>query len=138
MLEIFIVLGLVGLNGVFALSELAVVSARRSKLKAMADAGRKGAKSALALVDDPGRFLSSVQIGITLVGILAGAFSGATLGVKLENALMDQGVSRDVAEAVGLGVVIVAITYLSLIIGELVPKNRRCAIPRRSHAPWPP
>ena len=123
MLEIFIVLGLVGLNGVFALSELAVVSARRSKLKAMADAGRKGAKSALALVDDPGRFLSSVQIGITLVGILAGAFSGATLGVKLENALMDQGVSRDVAEAVGLGVVIVAITYLSLIIGELVPKN---------------
>lgn len=123
MLEIFIVLGLVVLNGVFALSELAIVSARRSKLKAMAEAGRKGAKRALALVDDPGRFLSSVQIGITLVGILAGAFSGATLGIKLENVLMDQGVSRDVAEVVGLGVVIVAITYLSLIIGELVPKN---------------
>lgn len=123
MLEILIILCLVALNGVFALSELAIVSARRSKLKALAESGRKGARRALALADDPGRFLSTVQIGITLVGILAGAFSGATLGVKLEDFLMSQGISRDAAEALGLGIVIVVITYLSLIIGELVPKN---------------
>jgi putative hemolysin len=122
-LEILIVLCLVALNGVFALSELAIVSARRSKLKAMAETGRKGARRALALADDPGRFLSTVQIGITLVGILAGAFSGATLGIKLENLLMSWGISQDAAEALGLGIVIIAITYISLIIGELVPKN---------------
>lgn len=123
MLEIFIVVFLVVLNGVFALSELAIVSARRSKLKALAKSGHSGARSALALADDPGRFLSTVQIGITLVGVLAGAFSGATLGVALEQHLIGAGVSRNVAEFLGLGIVIVAITYLSLIIGELVPKN---------------
>lgn len=123
MLEIVIVLCLVVLNGVFALSELAIVSARRAKLRALAKAGRKGARSALALADDPGRFLSTVQIGITLVGILAGAFSGATLGIQLEDYLIARGLPRDVAEALGLGIVIVAITYLSLIVGELVPKN---------------
>jgi putative hemolysin len=122
-LEIFIVVFLVVLNGVFALSELAIVSARRSKLKALAKSGHSGARSALALADDPGRFLSTVQIGITLVGVLAGAFSGATLGVALEQHLIGAGVSRNVAEFLGLGIVIVAITYLSLIIGELVPKN---------------
>jgi putative hemolysin len=130
-LEIFIVLCLVVVNGVFALSELAIVSARRSKLKALAESGRKGARRALALADDPGRFLSTVQIGITLVGVLAGAFSGVTLGVKLENVLIDHGVPRDAAEALGLGVVIVAITYLSLIIGELVPKNLALRNPER-------
>ena len=123
MLEIFIVLCLVVLNGIFALSELAIVSSRRTRLKALAANGRRGARRALALADDPGRFLSTVQIGITLVGILAGAFSGATLGVYLEAFLIGQGLSRDVAEALSLGIVIIAITYLSLIIGELVPKN---------------
>jgi putative hemolysin len=122
-LEIIIVLCLIGLNGLFALSELAIVSARRSRLRAMVEAGRKGARRALTLADDPGRFLSTVQIGITLVGILAGAFSGATLGVQLEGFLIRQGMSRDAAEVLGLGIVIVVITYLSLIIGELVPKN---------------
>jgi len=82
-IEISIVALLVVLNGVFALSELAIVSARRSKLRAMAKAGKAGARHAVALAEDPGRFLSTVQIGITLVGILAGAFSGATLGVQL-------------------------------------------------------
>lgn len=123
MLEILIVVCLVALNGVFALSELAIVSARRSKLKALAETGRKGARRALALADDPGRFLSTVQIGITLVGVLAGAFSGATLGIQLEGFLIGQGIARDVAEVFGLGIIIVVITYLSLIIGELVPKN---------------
>ena len=123
MFEILIVVALVVLNGLFALSELAVVSSRRSKLKALAKAGRKGARSALALTDDPGRFLSTVQIGITLVGVIAGAFSGATLGAQLGNYLADSGLPRHTAEILGLGTVIIIITYLSLIIGELVPKN---------------
>jgi putative hemolysin len=121
--EIFIVVFLVVINGVFALSELAIVSSRRSKLKALAKAGKSGARSALALTDDPGRFLSTVQIGITLVGVIAGAFSGATLGVALSQHLVELGVASDIAEFLGLGLVIVAITYLSLIIGELVPKS---------------
>ena len=83
MLELVIALCLVALNGVFALSELAIVSARRPRLKAMAEQGRHGANTALALMEDSGRFLSTVQIGITLVSILAGAFSGAALGGRL-------------------------------------------------------
>ena len=75
-----IILLLVALNGVFAMSELAIVSSRKPRLKAMARAGRRGAQTALDLAADPGRFLSTVQIGITLIGILAGAYSGASLG----------------------------------------------------------
>ena len=75
-----IILALIALNGVFAMSELAIVSARRPRLEAMARTGRKGARAALELAADPGRFLSTVQIGITLIGILAGAYSGASLG----------------------------------------------------------
>ncbi len=123
MLEILIVAFLVVLNGVFALSELAIVSARRSKLRAMAKAGKPGARHAVALAEDPGRFLSTVQIGITLVGILAGAFSGATLGTQLGQYLVETGLRPTIAEPLGFGIVIVVITYLSLIIGELVPKN---------------
>jgi putative hemolysin len=122
-LEILIVAFLVVLNGVFALSELAIVSARRSKLRAMAKAGKPGARHAVALAEDPGRFLSTVQIGITLVGILAGAFSGATLGTQLGQYLVETGLRPTIAEPLGFGIVIVVITYLSLIIGELVPKN---------------
>lgn len=124
MLEIAVIIFLVTLNGVFALSELAVVSARRGRLKAMAENGRPGAASALALAADPGRFLSTVQIGITLVGILAGAFSGAALGGRLSAFLeISLGFSHRVAEIAGYGFVILVITYASLVIGELVPKN---------------
>lgn len=123
LLEVAIVLLLVVLNGLFALSELAIVSSRRARLKAMAESGRRGARRALALASDPGRFLSTVQIGITLVGILAGAFSGATLGARLGASLVGYGLSPRVAEPLGFGAVVVAITYLSLIIGELVPKT---------------
>ena len=80
MFEFIVVLFLIALNGIFALSELAIVSARRTRLKTMVEDGKRGAASALALSENPGRFLSTVQIGITLVGILAGAFSGAALG----------------------------------------------------------
>ncbi|KLK91224.1 DNA-binding protein [Microvirga vignae] len=123
MLELVIALALVALNGVFALSELAIVSARRPRLKAMAEQGRSGANTALALMEDSGRFLSTVQIGITLVGILAGAFSGAALGDRLTQFLMAQGMPEGAAEPLGFGLVIGFITYLSIVIGELVPKQ---------------
>src|SRR4051794_3712180 len=122
-LELFIALVLIGLNGLFALSELAVVSSRKSRLKVMADAGRQGATAALVLAEDPGRFLSTVQIGITLVSILAGAFSGAALGAALTEALTGWGVARGFADPLGYGAVIATITYLSVVIGELVPKH---------------
>ena len=122
-LELAIVLLLIGLNGLFSLSELAIVSSRKSRLRTMVEAGRPGAGTALALADDPGRFLSAVQIGITLVGILAGAFSGAALGGRLTAILAQWGVERWLAEPIGFGTVIVLITYLSVVVGELVPKH---------------
>src|SRR5215213_8776190 len=122
-LELFIALFLIGLNGLFSLSELAVVSARKVRLKAMADAGRPGARAALDLAEDPGRFLSTVQIGITLVGILAGAFSGAALGARLMDFFIAWGLAIWLAEPLGYGLVISLITYLSVVIGELVPKH---------------
>jgi putative hemolysin len=123
LVEIAIVILLTLINGLLAMSELAIVSARTARLQILADKGSKGAATAIRLAEDPGRFLSSVQIGITLVGILAGAFSGATLGARLAAALVDAGVPSTVAQPVGVGSVVVAITYLSLIVGELVPKQ---------------
>src|SRR5688572_13281733 len=89
----------------------------------MADSGRLGARAALALTEEPGRLLSTVQIGITLVGILAGAFSGAVLGERLADYFARQGLSEFSAEALGYGIVISIITYLSVVLGELVPKH---------------
>lgn len=122
-LEIAILLFLVCLNGVLAMSELAVVSSRAARLRTRAERGDRGARTAVELLEDPGRFLSTVQIGITLVGILSGAFSGATLGVRLAQTLSGLGVPNRYADEIGIGVVVVAITYLSLIVGELVPKQ---------------
>ena len=128
-LEIAIVLALIALNGVLAMSELAVVSARPARLKVRAERGERGAAVALRLAEDPGRFLSTVQIGITLVGVLSGAFSGATLGARLANSLPALGVPPDLADGLGVGLVVLAITYLSLIAGELVPKQIALARP---------
>lgn len=121
--DLLIILVLVALNGVFAMSELAVVSARRPRLQAMEKAGRKGAKSALALAADPGKFLSTVQIGITLIGIGTGAYSGASLGGPVGEILAGFGLSPHVAETAGFALVIGLTTYASLIVGELVPKQ---------------
>lgn len=121
--EIAIVVCLTLLNGVLAMSELAVVSSRPVRLKLLADQGSRGAAVALRLSEDPGRFLSTVQIGITLVGVLSGAFSGATLGARLSGWLLTQGLPAAAADALGVGSVVVAITYMSLIVGELVPKR---------------
>ncbi|MBC7798990.1 MAG: HlyC/CorC family transporter [Gemmatimonadaceae bacterium] len=123
MFEIAVVAVLIVLNGMFSLSELSVVSARRSRLQAMADEGRSGAKNALALSEEPGRFLSTVQIGITLIGILTGAFSGATIGGFLAVVLTTAGVSPRWAEPLGFSLVVIVITYVSIVAGELVPKR---------------
>ncbi|MFV0278077.1 MAG: hemolysin family protein [Parahaliea sp.] len=122
-LEIAILLFLVCLNGILAMSELAIVSSRPARLQARAARGDRSARTALQLAAEPGRFLSTVQIGITLVGVLSGAFSGATLGVRLAEALPGLGVAERYADELGVGIVVVAITYLSLIVGELVPKQ---------------
>jgi putative hemolysin len=121
--ELIVAVALIALNGAFALSELAIVSARKSRLKAMVESRRVGARAALALAEEPGRFLSTVQIGITLVGIMAGAFSGAALGARLTDILAGYGVPPRVADPLGFGLVISAITYLSVVVGELVPKH---------------
>ncbi|SEG17513.1 putative hemolysin [Bosea lathyri] len=129
--EILIVLALTVINGLLAMSELAVVSSRPARLKVLSDQGNKGATIAIRLADNPGRFLSTVQIGITLVGVLSGAFSGATLGARLSEWLSTQGLSPRAADGFGVGVVVVAITYLSLILGELVPKQIALRDPER-------
>jgi putative hemolysin len=120
--EILIVLALIALNGALSMSELAIVSARPARLRPLEGRSR-GAAQALRLAEHPGKFLSTVQIGITLVGILSGAFSGATLGPRLATLLARLGVEPDLAHSLGVGGVVVVLTYLSLIIGELVPKQ---------------
>jgi putative hemolysin len=130
-LELLIVILLVAINGGLAMSELAVVSSRAARLKTFAARGVSGAEAALALNADPGRFLSTVQIGITLVGILAGAFSGATLAQRLGDGIEALGVSARIAEPIGFALVVSVITYISLIVGELVPKQLALRNPER-------
>ena len=120
--EILVILGLIVLNGVLAMSELAVVSSRPARLKSL-EAGSRGARMALRLAENPGRFLSTVQIGITAVGILSGALAGDTLGERLSSWLALGGLDPVWAKRIGVGGVVVAITYVSLIVGELVPKQ---------------
>jgi putative hemolysin len=121
--DIVIILALVLLNGVLSMSELAIVSSREARLKAMAKSGSSGAQCALDLAANPGRFLSTVQIGITLVGILAGAYSGATLGKPVGERVALLGLSPETAQTIGFAVVIILTTFASVVIGELVPKQ---------------
>ncbi|MCR6732883.1 MAG: hemolysin family protein [Afipia sp.] len=122
-LELGIVTVLIVINGLLAMSELAIVSSRPARLAALVEKGVKGSRPALALASDPGKFLSTVQIGITLVGVLSGAFSGATLGARASEWLAGFGLSQTASNAIGVGAVVTLITYASLIIGELVPKQ---------------
>ena len=121
--DVLIIVALVALNGLFSMSELAIVSSRDARLKAMAKNGSGGAQCALDLASEPGRFLSTVQIGITLIGILAGAYSGAALGTPTAQRMELLGLEPETAETVGFTLVIVFTTYISLIVGELVPKQ---------------
>jgi putative hemolysin len=123
MLEIVVILLLLVFNGVLAMSELAVVSSRRPRLQQMSDEGVPGAKQALALASSPGPFLSTVQIGITLVGILAGAFGGATVARGLQDVLAPLPLIGPYAAPISVVVVVLIVTYLSLVIGELAPKQ---------------
>lgn len=133
-LEVLLVLVLIVLNGALALSELAIVSSRRPRLETMVAAGDRGAAIALNLAENPGRFLSAVQIGITLVGILAGAFGGATITEQLAAKLAQAGLAAELAEPMAFVGVVVVVTYLSLILGELVPKQVALRNPERAAA----
>ena len=121
--DVLVIAGLILLNGLFSMSELAIVSARPARLKVAADKGSGGARCALGLAQDPGKFLSTVQIGITLVGIVAGAYSGASLGGPTGERLALLGVPARYAPEAGFALVIVVTTYFSVIVGELVPKQ---------------
>ena len=121
--DLFIIAGLIVLNGVFAMSELAIVSAKPARLKAKREKGSANAKVALQLASDPGKFLSTVQIGITLIGIIAGAYSGASLGEPVGERLARLGVPGEWAGDAGFASVIAITTYFSLVVGELVPKQ---------------
>lgn len=122
-IDVAIIVALVLLNGLFAASELAIVSARRTRLEAMQRAGVRGAGAALRLAADPGKLLSTVQIGITLIGVVAGAYSGASLGGPVAARLERLGMTSALAGPVAITLVIGLTTFLSLVIGELVPKR---------------
>lgn len=121
--DVLLILGLIALNGVLSMSELAIISSREARLKAMARSGSAGAKCALDLAADPGRFLSTVQSGITLISIINGAFSGASLGEPVTERFEQVGVSHGTAHTLGYGLVVVLITFVSLVVGEIVPKQ---------------
>jgi putative hemolysin len=138
-MELAILFFLVLLNGVFALSEMAIVSSRRPRLKAMADKGNVGAKVALRLLDDPSKLLSTVQIGITAIGVIAGAYSATSLSDDL--APWVAGLHPAVqphAPAIAFGIVIVFTTFLSLVLGELIPKRIALAAPEQLAAAMAP
>jgi putative hemolysin len=121
--DVLVILLLILLNGFFALSEMALVSAKRSRLQAAADQGKTGARSALALMEDPTSLLSAIQIGITLIGIFNGVYGGVTVAEPLAEILVRNGLATNTAQSVAYGIVVVIITYVTLIIGELVPKR---------------
>lgn len=123
LVEIAVILILIAVNGLFAMTEIAVVSARKTRLRRLAEEGDSRAKAALELAESPNRFLSTVQIGITLVGILAGAFGGATIAEKIAKALQGLPILAPYGQGIGLTVVVVLVTFLSLVLGELAPKR---------------
>jgi putative hemolysin len=129
--DVAIILALIALNGFFAGAELAIVSARKPRLIVMQRANVRGANTALKLQGEQGRFLSAVQIGITLVGVANGAFSGASLAGPAGQSLLALGVPERWAPQLGFALVIIVVTYLSLIIGELVPKQLALRAPER-------
>lgn len=130
-LEVLLILVLIVANGVFAMAEIAIVSSRKPRLRAQAQGGQRRAAVALDLAEQPDHFLSTVQIGITLVGILAGVFGGATIAEELGAKFNQQAWIAPHGEAVALTMVVIGITYVSLVIGELVPKRIALTNPER-------
>ncbi len=130
LIAIVVVLLLVVLNGLFAMTELAVVSSRKSKLQSRAEKGDRGARKALKLSEEPTQFLSAVQVGITLIGILAGAYGQATIAGELDRILETSFPALAAyTEFFSTAVVVICITYVSLIVGELVPKRLALIFP---------
>ena len=123
LIDIPLILFLLLLNGLFAMSEISIVAARKVRLQQRADDGDRMARAALQLANAPTQFLSTVQIGISLVGVLAGAYGGATIAKSLQGRLAQVPEVAPYAEGLALGLVVAVITYLSLVIGELVPKR---------------
>lgn len=121
--EIFIILLLILLNGVFAMSEIAIISARKSSLQTDANKGSKAARTALKLAQDPDRFLSAVQVGITLIGILTGIFSGNKIAAEFSALLQRAGMAASGASALAQTIIVILVMFLTLIFGELVPKR---------------
>jgi putative hemolysin len=132
--EVLLLLALILVNGVFSGSEMAVASSRKARLQERADRGDAGARAALELSENPNRFLSTVQIGITLVGVLTGAFGGATLAASLSRLLAGVPALAPYRDALSFGLVVAVVTYLSLILGELVPKRLALNSPERTAA----
>jgi len=131
-MELLFLLALVILNGLFSMSEMALVSARRARLQPLADEGDKGAQAAIQLMEHPDRFLSTIQIGITLIGVLAGVFGGASLAEPLANTIRTNiPALAPYAAALGPALIVAFTTYLSLVLGELVPKRLALQNPER-------
>lgn len=122
-MDILIILGLILINGVFAMSEIAVVSSKRMRLQKLSQNGSRGAQAAIELSDSPSHFLSTIQVGITLIGIFNGAFGEASLVAQLEPQIASIALLHDYARVIALAIVVIGITFLSLILGELVPKR---------------
>jgi len=131
-LHLSIVLLLIIVNGVFAMAEIALISARKARLVPLVEAGNRGAQAALELKADPSRLLSTVQIGVTLIAVLSGTFGEATLGDQLERQLGNYpGFAARYAHVISIAVVVIGISYFSLILGELVPKRIALLYPER-------
>lgn len=130
-MDVLVILFLILLNGAFAMSEMAIVSSRKARLQQRAEEGKTGALAALALANEPGQFLSAVQVGITSIAILNGAFGEATIAQKLALRIAEIPVLAPYSRAIGLTIVVVAITYFSVVVGELVPKRLGLRNPER-------
>ncbi len=129
--EIIIILLLILVNGIFAMSEIAVIQARKTTLSNDEKKGSKGAKTALRLANDPDRFLSTVQIGITLIGILTGIYSGASLSGRFSDVFESLGMPESWAYPLAQGIIVIVVTYLTIIFGELVPKRIGMSVAER-------
>jgi putative hemolysin len=128
-MEFIIIIILILINGFFAMSEISLVSARRSRLEASAKKGNAGAKKAVELAENPGRFLSTVQVGITLIGILTGLFGGETIATDLEVQIKKVSILEPYSHGISVTLVVIIITYFSIVVGELVPKRIGLTMP---------
>ncbi|MFN5332661.1 MAG: hemolysin family protein, partial [Bacteroidota bacterium] len=130
-MEIVIILVLVLINGIFAMAELSLVSARKFKLESLKKQGKLGAKAALELSENPTKFMSTVQIGITLIGVLLGVYSGENLTDDLDKAIQGISFLASYSTSIAVGIVVVGITYLSIVLGELFPKRLGMTFPEQ-------